>query len=200
MPSMPFSSASPEAIRERDARYPWKGTNGRIVQHATDGAIGGTLRWFAMGKEERARANLRNKNPTAAQLSAAMAKVVVTAAHYVIGRDGTIYQSVPDIKKCLHAGSTLESGWNDRSIGIEHEVRLTPWPKSSKPPAFPLADWTDAMLASSARVVGILCKTYDIPVDRLHIIGHSEVPHRPGDAFHTDPGAAFPWARFMEMI
>ena len=39
----------------------------------------------------------------------------------------------------------------------------------------------------------ILCRKFGIPVDRAHIVGHSEVP----GATHTDPGPAFPWEAFM---
>lgn len=110
---------------------------------------------------------------------------VPTAAHYCIGDDGTIVQMVPDDKKALHAGSHTQPGWNDRSLGIEHAG----WVDDGKPPS-------DAMLAASARVVAVLCRKYGIPVDRQHIIGHSEVP----GATHTDPGREWPWDRYMEMV
>lgn len=146
----------------------------RIVIHAMDGTLAGTEAWF----------HKAGRSPP-------------TATHYLVGRDGAVVQMVPDGKRAIHAGSPLEPYWNDRSLGIEHEVRLTPWRGREH---FPLAEWTDAMIEASAEVTAILCRTFSIPVDRQHIVGHSEVPHRASDSFHSDPGPDFPWDRFMALV
>ena len=112
-----------------------------------------------------------------------------TAAHYIIGEAGEIVQMVPDDKRCIHAGSPIEPNWNDRSIGIEHAGFVD----DGHPPS-------DAQLAASAKVTAIMCRKFGIPVDRTRILGHIEVPHRATDAFHTDPGAEWPWARYMAMV
>jgi N-acetyl-anhydromuramyl-L-alanine amidase AmpD len=112
-------------------------------------------------------------------------RAVPTAAHYCIGEDGEVVQMVPDDRKALHAGSKTEAGWNDRSIGIEHAG----WVDDGKPPP-------EAMLKASAEVVAILCRKYGIPVDRTHILGHVEVP----GVDHHDPGAEWPWDRYMAMV
>ena len=112
-------------------------------------------------------------------------RAVPTAAHYLIGVDGEIVQMVHDDRKALHAGSHSQPNWNDRSLGIEHAG----WVDDGKPPS-------EAMLLSSARVTAILCRKFSIPVDRQHIIGHSEVP----GATHTDPGAEWPWVHYMELV
>jgi N-acetyl-anhydromuramyl-L-alanine amidase AmpD len=114
---------------------------------------------------------------------------VPTAAHYVIGETGEIVQMVPDESKAIHAGSPIEANWNDRSIGIEHAG----WVDDGKPPS-------DAMLEASAKVTAVMCRKFGIPVDRKHIIGHVEVPHRPTDPFHTDPGKEWPWDRYMVLV
>ena len=170
-----FSPAAPDCIKERAAGSKVD----RIIVHAMDGTLKGTESWFRM---------------TGAQRAAAGGSSVPTAAHYLIGRDGEIVQMVPDDKKAIHAGSTIEGGWNDRSIGIEHEVEETTGKH------FPRNDWTDAMLAASAKVTAVLCKKFGIPADRQHVIGHCEVPHRPTDSFHVDPGPAFPWDRYMALV
>lgn len=110
---------------------------------------------------------------------------VPTAAHYIIGDAGEIVQMVPDEKKALHCGSKTQPNWNDRSLGIEHAG----WVDDGKPP-------TQAMLASSARVVAILARKYSIPCDRQHILGHVEVP----GVDHTDPGAEWPWGDYLSMV
>ena len=110
---------------------------------------------------------------------------VPTASHYVIGEDGEIVQMVADEKKCWHAGSKQDPGMNDRSIGIEHAG----WVDDGKPP-------TEAMLKASAKVTAVMCRKFGIPVDRQHIIGHCEVK----GATHTDPGAEWPWERYMALV
>jgi N-acetyl-anhydromuramyl-L-alanine amidase AmpD len=172
-----FSWATPEAIRTRDPRYPVD----RIVLHAADGTAAGTEAWFKMSPEERI---------------AAGGSGLPTATHYLVGRSGDVVQMVPDEEKAIHAGSTTQPGWNDRSIGLEFEVRITAagWDPHLH---FPLNDWTEPMLASGARVVAVLCRKYAIPVDRTHIVGHCEIP---GHGSHIDPGSAFPWERFVGMV
>lgn len=165
-PLCEFQPAAVDCIKTRGAAYQID----RIVIHSMDGTLAGTRAWFGTAGRD-----------------------VPTATHYLVGRGGRLIQMVPDDKKALHAGSSQQPGWNDRSIGIEHEVRQTPWGKKAP---FPLNDWTPHMLDTSARLVARLCRTYGIPANRQHIVGHSDVP----GATHVDPGPAFPWARYLAMI
>ena len=112
-------------------------------------------------------------------------RAVPSSAHYCVGHDGEIVQMVPDDRKALHAGSHTQAGWNDRSLGIEHAG----WVDDGTPPA-------EAQLVASAKVVAVLCRKFSIPVDRQHIIGHSEVP----GATHTDPGNEWPWSHYMDLV
>jgi len=154
--------AAPDCIKTRKAGVPVD----RVIIHTAQGTLSGTVAWFQKA-----------------------GRSVPTAAHYVIGEDGKIVQMVPDDRKCLHAGSTIEPNWNDRSIGIEHAGFVD----DGKPPS-------DAQLRASAKVTAIMCYKFGIPADRTHIIGHVEVPHRPTDAFHTDPGKEWPWDTYMALV
>lgn len=158
MPTTSFHSASPDAIRTRNPRYPVD----RIIIHTMQGSLSGTVAWFATP-----------------------GRAVPTAAHYCVGEDGSIVQMVPDDKKALHAGSTTQPGWNDRSIGIEHAGFVD---DGRGPP--------EAMLRASARVCAVMVHKFGIPVDRTHILGHVEVP----GATHTDPGAEWPWEQYLGMV
>lgn len=143
----------------------------RIVVHTIEGSFSGCLSWFQQGSPPRP---------------------VATAAHYVVSRAGDVCQMVPDDKKCYHAGN-----FNSRSIGIEHEARISPWAvRPGKAPPFPVNDFPPEMLDASARVVAALCKKYDIPATRKNIVGHAEVP----GATHTDPGAEWPWDDYMRRV
>ena len=115
------------------------------------------------------------------------------SAHYVIrSSDGAITQMVREKDIAWHAGNGL---YNATSIGIEHEafVRDCSW-------------YTDAMYQSSAQLVAFLTRKYGIPIDRAHIIGHSQVPDpfHPGKfggfSHHTDPGACWNWPKYMALV
>ncbi len=115
------------------------------------------------------------------------------SAHYVFrSSDG-------DLTQCVHEADTAYAAgnlpYNQRSIQLEHEGYA----------AHPGQWYTDVMLLASARLVADICKRYNIPVDRQHIIGHAEVPsedgtHLGGNDSHTDPGAGWPWVHYIQMV
>ncbi|MFD7918729.1 N-acetylmuramoyl-L-alanine amidase [Streptomyces sp. NPDC059740] len=104
------------------------------------------------------------------------------AAHYVVGRDGRIVQTVLESDVAFHAGN---SQVNEGSIGIEHEG----WVGRA-------SSFTDAMYRASARLTATVCRRYGIPVDRDHVIGHLEVP----GSDHTDPGPFWDWDRYLGLV
>lgn len=164
-----FVSAAPDCIRTRKAGI----AIDRIVLHCAQGTLSGTVAWFATP-----------------------GRSVPTATHYCIGRNGDIVQMASDEAKTLHAGD-----FNSRSIGVEHEAHIGTWPPRMvggkvKAPPYPANEFPEAMLASSAKVVAILCRKFGIPCDRIHILGHSEVPN----ATHTDVGPNFPWSSYMDLV
>ena len=163
-----FHQAAADCIRTRQAGI----AIDRIVIHCMDGTLPGTMSWFKTA-----------------------GRPVPTAAHFLVGRVGTVVQMVLERDKAIHAGSPVEGGWNDRSIGIELEARLTPWPKGHSMP-FPVDEFPEPMLSAAAALVADICTRRGIPADRTHIVGHCEVP----GVTHTDPGARFPWADFMARI
>ncbi|MFE5400104.1 N-acetylmuramoyl-L-alanine amidase [Streptomyces sp. NPDC056580] len=104
--------------------------------------------------------------------------------------DGLIAQHVKAKDVAWHAGN-----WdiNARSVGIEHEGFLTS----------PDAWYTEAMYRSSARLVRYLSRSYGIPLDRQHILGHDNVPGPtaasvPG--MHTDPGPYWDWRHYFQLL
>jgi len=78
------------------------------------------------------------------------------SAHYGI-ENSTVHQYVRESDTAWHAKSA-----NARSIGIEHS-------------AAPLRNATATTIKTSAKLVADICKRYNIPIDRKHIIKHSEV-------------------------
>ncbi|MFF3750894.1 N-acetylmuramoyl-L-alanine amidase [Streptomyces sp. NPDC002018] len=104
------------------------------------------------------------------------------ASHYVVRKDGHVAQMIRELDVAYHAGNR---GYNERSIGIEHEGWV------DRPASF-----TDAMYRSSARLTAGICERYAIPVDREHIIGHVEVP----GTDHTDPGPHWDWDRYLRLV
>lgn len=103
------------------------------------------------------------------------------SAHYLLrASDGQITQLVAEADTAFQA-----RGLNRRSIGIEHEFD----------PEHGIA-YTDAQYRSSATLVCAIARRYSIPLDRAHIIGHSEVP----GTDHADPGPTWDWTYYMSLI
>ncbi|MFI5999858.1 N-acetylmuramoyl-L-alanine amidase [Streptomyces sp. NPDC051366] len=104
------------------------------------------------------------------------------SAHYIVGQDGRIEQMVREMDVAFHSGNR---SMNERSLGIEHEGFV------DRP-----QDFTEAMYAASARLAADICRRYGIPVDRTHIVAHSEVP----GTDHTDPGRHWDWDRYLGLV
>jgi hypothetical protein len=85
------------------------------------------------------------------------------SAHYGIG-DKDIHQWVKESDTAWHAGN-----WtiNQSSIGIEHEGGWLLPDGTRKVP-------TDATHQTSGELVAMLCKKYNIPIDRQHVVTHRE--------------------------
>lgn len=142
------------------------------------------------------------------------------AAHYVVDRAGKVVQTVSDVNVAYQIQNN-----NSNSIGIEHEDAVRVNGRTRFYDDNP--DWTtDEEMAASAKLTAWLCKTYDIPCDRTHVVGHVEVrtsvqnggvrpgcwdygwgrPHGadrerpacPGN--HGDPGQYFDWKKYMDLV
>jgi len=127
------------------------------------------------------------------------------SAHYLIGREGEIYQLVPEDRVAFHAGKgdltiypQYKNKLNDYSIGIEIMAIGT-----KEEMATMMSDtfyndineeyigYTDAQYDSLNLLIGdILKRNPSIKRDREHIIGHDEyAPDR-----KADPGSLFNWS------
>lgn len=103
------------------------------------------------------------------------------SAHYLIGKDGQIYQMVKDEMRAWHAGVSSwegESDINSRSIGIE----LDNGGETQDYPPFP-----GVQIETLIDLCHSLIAKHNILPTR--IIGHSDVA--PGRK--KDPGPQFPW-------
>lgn len=101
------------------------------------------------------------------------------SAHYLIARDGTLYQLVEEDKRAWHAGGGDWRGRGDvnsRSIGVELDNL------GDQPFSQPLMQTLERLLP------GILSR-WGIPPEG--VIGHSDMAPRR----KSDPGRRFDWAR-----
>jgi hypothetical protein len=114
------------------------------------------------------------------------------SSHYVVSREGDITQVVARRDIAWHSGNHM---MNAESIGIEHEG-ITDDP----------AGFTDAEYSASAHLVAWLAHLYAIPIDRTHILGHSDVPDPTDPAqgggidHHTDPGPYWDWTTYLRLV
>jgi AmpD protein len=107
------------------------------------------------------------------------------SAHLLIDRAGRITQFVPFVQRAWHAGVSRfgeRENCNDFSIGIELEGTDT-------------QPYADVQYLRLAAVTAALQRRYPAIVP-AHIVGHSDIaPLR-----KTDPGPAFDWPRFRQLL
>jgi N-acetyl-anhydromuramyl-L-alanine amidase AmpD len=118
---------------------------------------------------------------------------VQASAHYVISRDGQIFQTVKDEDTAWHAGAVNNPNWslydgtnpNKVLIGIEHECY---------PSVGGDGNLTDIQYEATLWLHKQLIKKWNIPVDRDHLIGHYQI-----DSVNriNCPGSAFPWDKLI---
>jgi hypothetical protein len=112
------------------------------------------------------------------------------SSHYVVARNGRVVQLVHLSDIAWHAGY-----WptNERSVGIEHEGYT-----------YGPGGFTDAQYRASARLAAWIARRSLMPIDRRHLIGHSQVPDgsggRGGSAHHSDPGPRWNWSRYLRLV
>jgi N-acetylmuramoyl-L-alanine amidase len=99
------------------------------------------------------------------------------SAHYLVGRDGKVYQLVSEDRRAWHAGG---GSWgnitdlNDASIGIELDNDGA-------------SDFPPAQVQALVALLRDVCTRLEIPPRQ--VIGHADL----APARKTDPGARFPW-------
>lgn len=83
------------------------------------------------------------------------------SAHYGVKLDGGLVHWLEEYWTAYHAGNYA---MNQRSIGIEHEDGGNY--NGIRP---------DSLYQTSGKLVADICKFYNIPIDRTHILKHSQV-------------------------
>lgn len=107
--------------------------------------------------------------------------------HYLVGRDGEVYQFVPETKKAWHAGvsewpdCTVSKSVNAHSIGVSFANDGT---EAYKPVQY----------VAGAKLVADICQRHKIPA--AMIVTHAQVS--PGRK--SDPWKHFDWAYFMDRV
>lgn len=108
------------------------------------------------------------------------------SSHYLVDKDGTIYQLVEDEDVAWHVGASVlwhESDLNRIALGIELvDDSLDKYP--------------DEQMTALIDLTAGLCDKYQIPLNR--IVGHENVAMPKGRK--VDPGADFPWFMFLNTV
>jgi N-acetylmuramoyl-L-alanine amidase len=190
----PASAGAPVIV---DAPMAWSAERERLTlayrtQHsdpaATDLAIEPrviVLHYTSGGSAAATRRYFDNPRVEAARKAIARAGAVNVSAHFVVDRDGTIYQLQPPTRFARHC-----IGLNHIAIGIENagdEAKL------------PL---TEAQVAADAALVRDLARRYPI----THLLGHHEVMSFRDHPYYVERDAAYkndkpdPGPRFMALV
>lgn len=111
------------------------------------------------------------------------------SVHYIVDKDGKIYQMVGDEKRAFHAGqgSGKWENANSRSIGIEI-VNLGNGTDK----------YTEAQYKALEKLVPHLAQKYKIPVK--NIVRHSEIGNPSRPAGNPEPSRNFDFARIRESV
>jgi hypothetical protein len=83
------------------------------------------------------------------------------SVHYIVGQDGKVGQFVLEGDTAWHAGNWF---YNQKSVGIEHV-------------GYYQQSYPDAEYAASAELVKYLASKYGVVKDRVHIVGHDQIPN-----------------------
>jgi hypothetical protein len=120
------------------------------------------------------------------------------SAHYCVDRSATV-QCVQEKDIAWHA-----AGANHNGIGIEHAGY------AQQTPADWCDDYSERMLARSARLVADICARYSIPVEPVDDAGllngkrgittHAAVSRAFKKSTHTDPGPSFPMTHYLDLV
>jgi N-acetyl-anhydromuramyl-L-alanine amidase AmpD len=120
-----------------------------------------------------------------------------SSAHYVVD-PGEVVQVTYDSVEAYHAPPNIHS------LGVE---LCDPQTGKDGRWAYPAHE---AMLHHAAELVAQLCAAYGVPVVRVGsagllsgrhgICGHVDVSNAWRQTTHTDPGDAFPWPHFMDLV
>lgn len=127
-------------------------------------------------------------------------------AHYLIGRDGTVYCNVPEDRGAYHAGrgtfGDVVDNMNSRSVGIEIAAigsvgDMSKYMTAAQYATIPAENigYTDAQYEALGALVADICERYGISVDREHIMGHDEYNPK-----KNDPGELFDWDRLIAEV
>lgn len=116
-----------------------------IVLHLMDGTLKGTDAWFRNPKSQ-------------------------ASTHYGVGKKGEVYQWVAEADTAWGNGRVYKPTWklvrpenpNLYTVSIEHE-------------GVSGHIWTEEQYKATAELVQQIAKRWDIPLDRDHIITHSEI-------------------------
>lgn len=111
-------------------------------------------------------------------------KELKLSAHYLIDRNGVIYNLVPENHQAWHAGRSI---WSGRS-------HLNTWTYGIEFIATKDSGFTSDQYAAGQLLVAKLMSKYKIPLE--NIVGHDDVA--PGRK--VDPGKHFDWHRFKAPI
>lgn len=123
---------------------------------------------------------------------------IVSSAHYSVDAD-SIVQSVHDEDVAFHA-----PGANANGIGIELAGRAAQTAEQWDD------DYSRSVIARAANLTAALCRKWGIPVAFVSAEGllqkykgittHANVSLAFKRSTHSDPGPAFPMARFIELV
>jgi len=151
-----------------------------------------------------------------------MANILKYKGHFLIDHTGAIYQFLPLSEVGWHTGSSKRrklkdnkppAWWIRRWKGFKKPTDLPSW-KERSPNAVSVGidllahgngtltpGYTDEQYEGLVKLIGALCKDFNIPLERKYIVGHEDVDpiSRGSKNSGWDPGK-FDWSKLMDNL
>lgn len=109
-----------------------------------------------------------------------------SSTHYLLSADGT--QRAQLVREADAAWTAGNGVYNRRGVNIEHEGQAD------------VGGFSDALYEASAQLAArVIKRNPAILPDRVHIIGHNDVPDQSPD-HHHDPGPHWDWDRYIARV
>jgi N-acetyl-anhydromuramyl-L-alanine amidase AmpD len=120
------------------------------------------------------------------------------SAHYVVNASGSeITQLVREASRAWHVAASYACSRNGNTDCAKNGVSVNSFSVGIEHAGFASqTTWASGLIEASTKLTCDITRSHNIPRDRHHIVGHGQL--QPNN--RTDPGAHWPWTRYIDRV